>query len=94
MVGGAVLIVIVLIIVLISGGGGSSEKPIALKRLVGQTIVAKLSAKGPNQDLIKRVRKGQVGGVIAFETDAQQAEGGRRGNSRRRRAPGTTRRCS
>jgi beta-N-acetylhexosaminidase len=72
MVGGAVLIVIVLIIVLVSGGGGSSEKPIALKRLVGQTIVAKLSSKGPNQDLIKRVRKGQVGGVIAFETDAQQ----------------------
>jgi beta-N-acetylhexosaminidase len=72
LVGGAVLIVIVLIIVLISGGGGSSEKPIALKRLVGQTIVAKLSSKGPNQDLIKRVRKGQVGGVIAFETDAQQ----------------------
>ena len=72
LVGGAVLIVIVLIIVLISGGGGSSEKPIALKRLVGQTIVAKLSSKGPNQDLIKRVRKGQVGGVIAFETDAQK----------------------
>ena len=72
LVGGAVLIVIVLIIVLISGGGGSSEKPIALKRLVGQTIVAKLSSKGPNQDLVKRVRKGQVGGVIAFETDAQQ----------------------
>jgi beta-N-acetylhexosaminidase len=72
MVGGAVLIVIVLIIVLVSGGGGSSEEPIALKRLVGQTIVAKLSSKGPNEDLIKRVRKGQVGGVIAFETDAQQ----------------------
>ncbi len=72
MVGGAVLIVIVLIIVLISGGGGSSEKPIPLKRLVGQTIVAKLSSKGPDQDLTKRVRKGQVGGVIAFETDAQQ----------------------
>jgi beta-N-acetylhexosaminidase len=72
MVGGAVLIVIVLIIVLVSGGGGSSEEPIALKRLVGQTIVAKLSSKGPNEDLVKRVRKGQVGGVIAFETDAQQ----------------------
>jgi beta-N-acetylhexosaminidase len=70
MIGGAVLVVIVLIIVLISGGGGSSEKPIPLKRLVGQTIVAKLGSKGPDQDLLKRVRKGQVGGVIAFETDA------------------------
>jgi beta-N-acetylhexosaminidase len=72
MIGGAVVLVIVLIIVLVSGGGGSSEEPIPLKRLVGQTIVAKLGAKGPDQDLVKRVRKGQVGGVIAFETDAQQ----------------------
>ena len=63
---------IVLIIVLVSGGGGSSAQPIPLKRLVGQTIVAKLGAKGPDQDLIKRVRKGQVGGVIAFESDAQK----------------------
>jgi beta-N-acetylhexosaminidase len=73
LIGGAVLLVIVLIIVLISSsGGGSSEEPVPLKRLVGQTIVAKLGAKGPNQDLVKRVRKGQVGGVIAFEPDAQQ----------------------
>jgi beta-N-acetylhexosaminidase len=72
MVGGAVVLVIILIIVLVSGGGGSSEEPIPLKRLVGQTIVAKLGAKGPDQDLVARVRKGQVGGVIAFETDAQQ----------------------
>jgi beta-N-acetylhexosaminidase len=54
-----------------SGGGGSSEEPVPLKRLVGQTIVAKLGSKGPDQDLIKRVRHGQVGGVIALESDAQ-----------------------
>ena len=72
MVGGAVLIVIVLIIVLVSGGGGGSETPIPLKRLVGQTIVAKLGANGPDQTLVKRVRKGQVGGLIAFESDAQK----------------------
>ena len=72
MIGGAVLIVIILIVVLVSGGGGSSEQPIPLKRLVGQTIVAKLGAKGPDQNLLKRVRKGQVGGLIAFESDAQK----------------------
>jgi beta-N-acetylhexosaminidase len=72
MIGGAVLAVIIVAIVLISGGGGSSAQPIPLKRLVGQTIVAKLSSKGPDQTLIKRVRKGQVGGVIALETDAQK----------------------
>ncbi len=72
MIGGAVVAVIILLIVLITSGGGSSEEPIPLKRLVGQTVVAKLSAKGPDQALIKRVRKGQVGGVIAFESDAGQ----------------------
>jgi beta-N-acetylhexosaminidase len=72
MVGGAALLMIVLLIVLISSGGGGSEKPVSLKRLVGQTIVAKLGSKGPDEDLIRRVRKGQVGGLIAFESDAQQ----------------------
>ena len=36
---------------------------------MGQTIVAKLGAKGPDQVLLKRVRKGQVGGVIVFPND-------------------------
>ena len=59
MIGGVALIVIILLIVLISsGGGGSSEQPVPLKRLVGQTIVAKLGAKGPDQALIKRVKQG------------------------------------
>jgi beta-N-acetylhexosaminidase len=75
MIGGAVVLVIVLLVVLISGGGGSGEEPIPLKRLVGQTIVAKLGSKGPDETLIKRVRKGQVGGVIAFESDAEQLKG-------------------
>ncbi len=70
MIGGVALVVLVGLIILISSlGGGSREKPVALKRLVGQTIVAKLAAKGPDQTLLKRVRKGQVGGVIAFESD-------------------------
>jgi beta-N-acetylhexosaminidase len=75
MIGGAVLVVIILAIVLISSGGGSSAQPVPLKRLVGQTIVAKLGSNGPDQALIQRVRKGQVGGVIAFETDAQKLKG-------------------
>lgn len=70
MIGGAALAVIIVLIVLISGGGGSSEQPVPLKRLVGQTIVAKLGANGPDTALLNRVRKGQVGAVIAFESDA------------------------
>src|SRR3954452_15505184 len=75
LVGGAVLVVIVLLIVVISGGGGGGETPIPLKRLVGQTIVAKLGSKGPDAALLRRVRKGQVGGLIAFERNAQQLKG-------------------
>jgi beta-N-acetylhexosaminidase len=58
------------LIVLVSGGGGE-EKPVALKRLIGQTIVAKLGGKGPDPALLKRVRQGRVGGVIAFPRDGQ-----------------------
>jgi hypothetical protein len=43
-IGGLALVVVIGLIVLISGGGDSSEKTIGLKRLVGQTIVAKLGA--------------------------------------------------
>lgn len=70
MVGAVAAVVLVALIVLISGGGSSSAPPIPLKRLIGQTIVAKLGAKGPDQGLIQRVRAGQVGGVIAFPSDA------------------------
>ncbi len=69
MIGGGAAVVIVALIVLISGGGSSKPPPVPLKRLVGQTIVAKLGAKGPDQALIQSVRKGQVGGLIAFESD-------------------------
>ena len=72
MIGGAALALIIVLIVLISGGGGSSEQQVPLKRLLGQTIVAKLGANGPDAALLKRVRKGRVGGVIAFESDAQK----------------------
>jgi beta-N-acetylhexosaminidase len=70
-IGGLALVVLIGLIVLItSGGGGGNEPAIGLKRLVGQSIVARLGAKGPDQDLLKRVRQGRVGGVIAFNRDA------------------------
>ena len=72
-VGGLALVVIVGLIVLISGGGGgTSEETVGLKRLVGQSIVARLGAKGPDQALLRRVRQGRVGGVIAFNDDANK----------------------
>jgi beta-N-acetylhexosaminidase len=75
MIGAAAAVVIVLLIVLISGGGGGTSQPsVGLKRLVGQTIVAKLGKKGPDPALIKRVRQGQVGGLIALENDPQKLQ--------------------
>jgi beta-N-acetylhexosaminidase len=74
MVGGAAAAVIVLLIVAISsGGGGDDEEPaVGLKRLVGQSIVARLGGKGADQALTRRVRQGRVGGVIVFGEDAAQ----------------------
>ncbi|HEY7266729.1 MAG TPA: glycoside hydrolase family 3 N-terminal domain-containing protein, partial [Solirubrobacterales bacterium] len=71
LIGGIALLVVIGLIVLIAGaGGGGGEQAIGLKRLVGQSIVARLGAKGPDPDLIRRVRQGRVGGVIAFNKDA------------------------
>jgi beta-N-acetylhexosaminidase len=72
-IGGIALVVIVGLIALVaSGGGGGNEQPVGLKRLVGQSIVARLGAKGPDQPLLQRVRRGRVGGVIVFNKDANK----------------------
>ena len=84
-VGVIALVVIVGLIVLISGGGGGgSDQTVGLKRLVGQSIVARLGAKGPDQALLQRVKQGRVGGVIAFNDDAmvRPCAPARRGPSR------------
>ncbi|HEU4980083.1 MAG TPA: glycoside hydrolase family 3 N-terminal domain-containing protein, partial [Solirubrobacterales bacterium] len=60
----AVVLVIVLVSVVSGGDDGGEEEPLAVKRLVGQTIVAQLGKGAPDQDLVRRARKGQVGGVI------------------------------
>src|ERR671910_852843 len=59
----AVAVVIGLIALVSGSGDGGEEQPLALKRLVGQTIVAQLGSGDPDRELVRRVRKGQVGGV-------------------------------
>ena len=47
-----------------SGGGDDAEEPLALKRLVGQTMITRLAEETPDQRLLQRARRGQIGGVI------------------------------
>jgi beta-N-acetylhexosaminidase len=49
---------------LLGGGGGDDEEPLAVKRLVGQSFVGRLGGDAPSPELLKKVRKGQLGGVI------------------------------
>jgi beta-N-acetylhexosaminidase len=63
-IGGIALLVLIGLIALVSGGGGEKTQPqVGLKRLVGQTIIAPVKGV-PNQDLLRRARHGQIGGVI------------------------------
>jgi beta-N-acetylhexosaminidase len=46
------------------------DAPIAVEKLIGQTIIGKLPASGPDKALLKRVRKGQIGGLIVSPRSA------------------------
>jgi beta-N-acetylhexosaminidase len=71
--GAVALILVIALIVAVSGGGdgGTTQQTIALKRLVGQTIVVKLGKDGADPALLTRIRRGRVGGVVAFPRNAQ-----------------------
>src|SRR5262245_58790085 len=72
---GAIAIGLLLLIGVVIGisslvGGGEEASPIGLKKLVGQTMVGKVT-HSPDKALIKRVRKGELGGVIMLPRNAQ-----------------------
>ncbi|HET8975985.1 MAG TPA: glycoside hydrolase family 3 N-terminal domain-containing protein [Solirubrobacterales bacterium] len=69
--GAVVVILVVLGIVVFSGGEESEPEPLPLKKLVGQSVVTKLGEGGADQKLVRRVRKGQVGGLIVDPRDEQ-----------------------
>jgi beta-N-acetylhexosaminidase len=72
-IGGLALLAVIGLIVLVAGGDEETSEPqVGLKRLVGQSIVARLGPKGPDQALVRRVRQGRVGGVIAFNDNATE----------------------
>ena len=52
-------------------GGGEEEGPTPVKKLVGQTVIGKLGKGTPDNKLLRRVRKGQVGGFIVEPRNAE-----------------------
>src|SRR3954471_20775289 len=50
----AALVIVGLIVLITIGEGEGSEQTIGLKRLIGQSIVARLGAQGPDPDLTQR----------------------------------------
>ena len=67
--GGVAVVALILLVVaanaIFGGDGGDEDEPLPLKKLAGQSIIAKLGQDGPDRELLRRVRKGQIGGVIA-----------------------------
>ena len=68
---GFVALALVIGLTALISSGGESENSVPLERLIGQTIVAKVGAKGPSPQLLERARRGEIGGVIVFPKDVQ-----------------------
>jgi beta-N-acetylhexosaminidase len=74
-VGAIALVVVIGLIALIGGGGEEDEEqPLPLKRVVGQTIAGKVGKSGPSEEVLRSVRKGQLGGVIMVPQNEQTLE--------------------
>lgn len=54
------------------GDDDKAETPASFEKLVGQTVIGKLPASGPDKSILQRVRKGQVGGFIVDPPSAPQ----------------------
>lgn len=54
------------------GDDGDDERRLAVKKLVGQTIVAKMPKNGPDQNLLLRARRGQISGVIVVAGTSEE----------------------
>jgi beta-N-acetylhexosaminidase len=69
---GAVAVAVVVggILLITAGGGGEEQQETPLKKLIGQTLVGRMGKGGPDQEMLRQVRKGQVGSLIVLPRDA------------------------
>ncbi|HET8592780.1 MAG TPA: glycoside hydrolase family 3 N-terminal domain-containing protein [Solirubrobacterales bacterium] len=76
-IGLVALVLVIALVSLVSGGGDDDgEEPLAVKRLVGQAIVAQLGGGAPDQALLQRARRGQLGGVVVEAESAEVVQAG------------------
>ena len=61
---GLVAVVLLVLLVSLVSGGEDEPEPLPLKKLAGQTVIGKVGGAGPDERLLRRVRKGRLGGVI------------------------------
>ena len=91
---GAVVVLLLIVVAanaIFGGGGDDEDEPLPLKKLAGQSIIAKLGKGGPDAELLRRVRKGQIGGVIVTApTRSPDPLRGRSTSCSRRRRTATT----
>jgi beta-N-acetylhexosaminidase len=59
-----------------AGGGGDEggDEPFPLKKLVGQSVVGTIGKGAPDEQLLRRVSKGQIGGVIITAGDEEAVQ--------------------
>jgi beta-N-acetylhexosaminidase len=69
----AVLVGGVILIGGIGGGGGDEDQGTPIKRLVGQSFVGRIGAGGATPELLKKVRKGQLGGIFVSQELSDEA---------------------
>jgi beta-N-acetylhexosaminidase len=73
------LVAVLLCAAALGAGGSTSTAASAptLERLVGQTILARMPGRSPSADFLRRVRLGQIGGVVLFADNYGAAGPGR-----------------
>jgi beta-N-acetylhexosaminidase len=70
---GLVAVAVLGLAVIVLGGEDEGAEPLPVKQLVGQTVVGKVGKGGPDERLLRRVRKGRLGGVIMTDPQNEAA---------------------
>jgi beta-N-acetylhexosaminidase len=65
--------VIFLAALTLSGAGGATATP-TVSQLVGQHLIVRMPGRVPSADFLARIRRGEIGGVVLFQTNGGEAQ--------------------